>query len=411
MNIDKYRLKEIHEQLIMYLSTNGFSKTTIHTYDCFLRNCYYCFLSPLKVPYEDLLHKYLQLNPNCKKAKVLSMLGRIQYFDINNELPTKHNSFFIQNENILSSEFQMVIDNYIRVRRNNGIKESTIRTESVSGGTFFTHFQNRGIYTVSDINESDVLDLFLNEDGVLKLTYSYMKSVRSVLKANIGSDKFQPNSIQLIISYLPALKQIRKNIQYLTVNEIKAINLVLIGNSNLSKRDKAIGLLALKYGLRSSDIINLSLFSVDLDKEIINVYQQKTGVPYTLKLIPIVGNAIYDYVTEERPKSKETTLFLRKTPPYKALDSKSAYSISIAIMNESKVRTEGINRKGFHLFRHNLATHLLSEGVKIPIISSILGHTSPNSTEKYLSSDFVNLRKCNLDVSIFSEEKEVLYEH
>jgi hypothetical protein len=85
MNINKYRLAEIHEQLVMYLNTNGFSKTIIHTYDSFLRNCYYCFLSSLKISCEDLLHKYLQLNPNCKKAKVISMLARIQYFHIHIE--------------------------------------------------------------------------------------------------------------------------------------------------------------------------------------------------------------------------------------------------------------------------------------------------------------------------------------
>jgi len=408
MDITKFRLKEIHGLLIKYLKDNDFSTFTIKKYDSFLADCLTCYKTPIGNTYEDLLFRYLQLNPSSQKSKVISTLGRIKYFDINKELPTKHNSYFIQNKNYLCSEFQLLIDNYTKLRKESGIKESTIYTETGAARRFFSYFQKKGVHKLSDIKEADVLELFINEKGEHIKSYSYMKSIRAVLKENMKENNSKTNNIKQIIFYLPALKQIRKNIQYLEVNEIMAITSTLSGNSNLSKRDKAIGLLALKYGLRNSDIINLTLFSIDFKNEIITVNQQKTGVSYILKLITIVGNAILDYVKSERPKSKEVKLFLRKTPPYKGLEAKSAYSISLNIMKESGIRTEGINRKGFHLFRHNLATTLLGEGVKLPIISSILGHVSPASTETYLSSDFVHLRQCALDISVFSQTEEIL---
>jgi len=408
MDITKFRLKEIHGLLIKYLKDNDFSTFTIKKYDSFLTDCLTCYKRPSENNYEELLFRYIQLNPSSQKSKVISTLGRIRYFDINKELPTKHNSYFIQNKNNLCSEFQLLIDNYTKLRKESGMKESTIYTEAGAARRFFSYFQKKGVYKLSDIKEVDVIGYFLNEKGEHIKSYSNMKSIRSVLKSNIRKNNSQIDIIKQVIFYLPALNQIRKNIQYLEVNEIAAINSTLTGNSNLSKRDKAIGLLALKYGLRNSDIVNLTIFSIDFKNEIITVKQQKTGVPYTLRLITIVGNAILDYVKSERPKSKEVKLFLRKIPPYKGLDAKSAYSISINIMKESGIRTKGVDRKGFHLFRHNLATTLLGEGVKLPIISSILGHISPASTETYLSSDFVHLRQCALDISVFSQTEEIL---
>jgi len=200
----------------------------------------------------------------------------------------------------------------------------------------------------------------------------------------------------------------RKNIQYLTDEEIDKIKNVLSNkNSGLSLRDMAIGTLALNYGLRPSDIAALKLENVDMVGEKINIIQQKTRVPLELPLTAAVGNALYDYVTLERPKSGCEYVFLAMGRPFGRLSSGGLTHIAAAIMKAAGIRQNPSDRKGFHIFRHRLATTLLGNGVAQPVISEIVGHTSPVSLEAYLSADFVHLKKCALSIEHFPFRGEV----
>ena len=65
------------------------------------------------------------------------------------------------------------------------------------------------------------------------------------------------------------------------------------------------------------------------------------------------------------------------------------------------------DRRGTHIFRHLLAITLLENEVPQPVISSTLGHTSPDSVEAYLSADFKHLQRCGLSIENFPVRKEV----
>ena len=66
------------------------------------------------------------------------------------------------------------------------------------------------------------------------------------------------------------------------------------------------------------------------------------------------------------------------------------------------------DRIGTHLFRHNIASKLLENEIALPVISNILGHTSPRSVEPYLHTDFVHLKECSLSIDAFPIRREVL---
>jgi len=51
---------------------------------------------------------------------------------------------------------------------------------------------------------------------------------------------------------------------------------------------------------------------------------------------------------------------------------------------------------------------MLENGVARPVISKILGHTSPDSLEPYLMADFKHLKDCALSVEAFPIREEVL---
>ncbi|WP_349361763.1 tyrosine-type recombinase/integrase [Paenarthrobacter sp. PH39-S1] len=58
----------------------------------------------------------------------------------------------------------------------------------------------------------------------------------------------------------------------------------------------------------------------------------------------------------------------------------------------------GVDRPqvGTRLLRHNAASQLLRAGTPLPTISAVLGHSSPDSTNVYLSTDTEHLRACVL---------------
>jgi integrase len=175
----------------------------------------------------------------------------------------------------------------------------------------------------------------------------------------------------------------------------------------LTLRDKAIGTLALIYGLRCCDIAKLKVNEVDFDAEEISICQQKTTAPIVLPLTTTAGNAIYDYAELERPQNGSEFIFLSENRPYGRMTESSIGNIAAKIMAAAGIRQNAGDRKGFHIFRHRLATDLLGNSVPQPIISKITGQTSPDSLEAYLSADFVHLKECALSIERFPLRKEV----
>ena len=151
----------------------------------------------------------------------------------------------------------------------------------------------------------------------------------------------------------------------------------------------------------------MTLDSIDWDRDIIYIRQQKTEFPLELPLRAIVGNAIYDYLTSERPHTESRDLFLSQNKPYVRLKSKSIGNVAVRIMKAAGIRQLKGDRKGFHIFRHHLATALLGNGVPQPVISRTLGHTSPDSLEAYLSADFLHLKECSINIERFPVSEEV----
>lgn len=80
---------------------------------------------------------------------------------------------------------------------------------------------------------------------------------------------------------------------------------VLLSSPDISRRDAAICLLSFETGLRSVDICNLRLGDVEWKHNIIHIVQSKTQWPLNLPLRSSYGNAMADYLLEERPHGKE----------------------------------------------------------------------------------------------------------
>lgn len=355
--------------------------------------------------YDDIHGTYAQIWKNkhtlANRCRGLSVIER---FDLAFAMPDgkKHN-FKPSNYDFLCKEYRHFIDIYRSIEKP-GVTKPYCKSIEYTACSFLLEIQKNGIDSLEQITEKSVWDVFSKKGNILK-SYGYKYDVQTALK--ICSPFYSDNVCLKVLSYLPAIQNNKKNIQYLTADEIEKIKFVLEEDTSISLQNKAIGLLAFYTGLRSSDIAGLRFDEVDWKRDLIKKEQQKTGVSLALPLRAIVGNALYDYITMERPQSPESVIFLTVNAPYRKMHTTNLNAICVTLMDKADIRSRPGDRRGFHLFRHHLATTLLKHGISQPVISSTLGHQSPDSLAPYLSADFANLKKCALSIDCFPIKKEV----
>jgi len=407
MNVQN--LRDNYPKLISYLENNSYSKTYVDRFKREIKKILVLADSEDWSCYTDVYLEYTKTphSPDYLRNK-RTIIGAIEQFDVHGRYPDgrrRHELFERGAYSLLSSEFKSVIDYYCEAEKKRGKKFTTIYTESNNASTFFLSIQQKGIESLGKITEEAVLSIFISPDETLLRSCSYKKNITAVLKACIP---YNPEACHRILAFLPALRETRKNIQYLTSEEIQKVKEALANGENpLTLCDKAIGMLALYTGLRGCDIAGMTFDSIDWDRDLIYIRQQKTQFPLELPLTAVVGNAIYDYLTSERPHTESRYLFVSQNKPYDRLKSKSIGNVAVRIMKAAGIRQSKGDRKGFHIFRHHLATALLGNGVPQPVISRTLGHTSPDSLEAYLSADFPHLKECSINIERFPVPEEV----
>lgn len=292
--------------------------------------------------------------------------------------------------------FQNILDDYKKDCVGRGLKPGTYHSGISACSGLFLHCQQKGCRTLEDITEDTVLSYFCDESGKPALSASTKENIASVFRADLG---MYSNAARTILAYLPALNKRRNNIQYLTEEEISSVKEAMISENNgITLRNRSIGMLLLFAGMRSSDIAGLTFPDIDWEKEEIRILQRKTGNELVLPLTASIGNAIYDYITMERPQSDSERIFLCEQTPHKPISAGTVGKVASKLYEAASVRQGEQDRKGAHLFRHNLATSFSRNGIPHPVISATLGHADPDSLDHYLYADIEHLRECAVSI-------------
>src|SRR5437867_222867 len=89
-------------------------------------------------------------------------------------------------------------------------------------------------------------------------------------------------------------------------------------------RDYAILMLLANYGLRAGEITALRLDDIDWRREVIRICHSKTCAHSELPLLPVVGNAILEYLRKGRPETDVRQIFIVDHAPYGPFQSGSS---------------------------------------------------------------------------------------
>jgi integrase/recombinase XerD len=105
----------------------------------------------------------------------------------------------------------------------------------------------------------------------------------------------------------------------ITWSEVEQMLLKVDRRSVVGKRDYAILLLLVTYGLRAREVGALTLDDIDWKRDRLDVRGRKAGHSTAYPLAPAVGEALLDYLKQGRPETNERALFMGAYAPYPPL--------------------------------------------------------------------------------------------
>lgn len=263
----------------------------------------------------------------------------------------------------LSKKDKQLLHGFVKYMRGKMLSESTVRT-------YYNHVLGLLVYlkgkpTTAICNRD--LELFM-EDVCVPRGYS-ISTVRQLVSAMKQFKKFYPDcGIENL-----TLQRPNRSLFLPTVLSKEEIIVLLRVTRNLKHRT----ILAIIYasGLRISELINLELRDIDIDRKQILIRNAKNRKDRYVILAESFLPLLQNYLTTYRPE-----VYFAE-----GVRSSTRYSTESIrkFLRASCYRAKIVKKVTPHTLRHSYATHLLENGVDLRYIQMLLGHARPETTMIY----------------------------
>jgi len=295
--------------------------------------------------------------------------------------------------------FKMWVPQYVDfLKEHRGVSEKTLRKNYFILREFTEFVEHLDIRDLKNLKADHVHNFCMNPKNRKPATWvSYIGDVRRFLQYVFIRQGTQQN--------LSFAVGVAKYYRYaglydvLTETELDKLLAGIDRSNAIGRRDYAVLLLAARYGMRPSDIRQLSLDDIHWRDGYIIFCQSKTGKQLSLPLLPDVSEVLIEYLRNGRPSTAVRNIFVRHKAPFEPFVPNDNLS---RIMDKA-LQNAGLDQRpgprGLYLLRHNLATNMLVANVPIKIIADILGHTSTDSTFIYTKIDLTALRTASLSMA------------
>jgi site-specific recombinase XerD len=167
------------------------------------------------------------------------------------------------------------------------------------------------------------------------------------------------------------------------------------------RRDYAILLLLVTYGLRAREVAALTLDAIDWKRERLAVPERKAGHSTAFPLSRSVGEALVAYLQLGRPQTPDRHVFFRAVAPVRPIGAAAISSCARTYLIRAGV---DVPRRGSHTLRHTLVQRLVDSEFSLNAIGDFVGHRLPASTQIYAKVAVESLRQ----VALGGDGEEVL---
>lgn len=176
------------------------------------------------------------------------------------------------------------------------------------------------------------------------------------------------------------IKAENKLVLPLFADEVKQIDDMFNLKTYRGLRDYCIVHLMLDEGLRSGDLVNLSVHSVNFDEGYIIIYTGKGDKDRIVPLAKRLRQPLYKYLMFHRPHTADHDfLFCSLQNAEEPLSHNAIKSLFSRIRKETNIK-----RLKPHLLRHTFATSFILGGGDMESLRIYLGHSSYETTQNYL---------------------------
>lgn len=179
---------------------------------------------------------------------------------------------------------------------------------------------------------------------------------------------------------IKSLKTDRKLPEFYSAKELDGLFNTegLFENSFYGRRDRLLLVLLFTTGIRQSELINIKVKDVNIDRKQIKVLGKRQKERFVF-LTEELGDLLIDYMLELRSEISVQNDYLFLTNKHNKMYPKFVYrKVNGYLSFISKGR-----QKSPHTLRHSFATELMNNEVEINSIKEVLGHASLSATEVY----------------------------
>ncbi len=288
---------------------------------------------------------------------------------------------------------QAYADHLVRQR---GSPEVTVRKKLDHVGKLLEHLARRG----KTWRTMTLLDL---DEFLIECSHRYARSTTADIASSVRSFArflFATGSVSVDLAesvIAPVQRQYERPRRALPWEDIQRLLQAVDTSSARGLRDHALLLMMSTYGFGAGEVIRLQLQDIDWGAGTLQVMRPKTGVTFTLPLLPAVAQVLAHYLRHGRPPNTPTRhLFVRMKMPFDPLSGSSA--VRHILIKHAKVAGLDAPYLGSHVLRHSNAARHLDVGTRARVLSGLLGHRDPESVSAYARIATESLREVSLPV-------------
>jgi site-specific recombinase XerD len=259
---------------------------------------------------------------------------------------------------------------------------------------FEAYLQRIGIRSVGELSPA-VLSAFIVDRSAAGLAKSTVRDTAGVLRVFLRyahREGVVASDLSGAVEWpqLYRLSSIPRSISWEDVNRVLA---AVDRRTEAGRRDYAILLLLVTYGLRGREVAALTLDDIDWKRERLAVPERKAGHSTAFPLSVVVGEALVDYLRRGRPATDDRHVFFRAAAPRRPIGPAAVSSLARHYLLKAGVQ---VPRPGSHTLRHSAVQRLVDADFDLKTIGDFVGHRSARSTEVYAKVAVEALREVAL---------------
>jgi len=283
-----------------------------------------------------------------------------------------------------------------------GFAASTVSSHRRTTQSFLQHLKESGT-ALSCIQASNIESYLVKAGTRLSrgTVQHEVAALRGLLRF-LATDGKAPAGLDQRID-TPRLYRLEQLPRALPWETVRALLRSVETTSPMGLRDYAMFLLIATYGLRSSEVVAISLDDIRWRQGVLRIHQRKTSSPLELPLTNEVLSALVKHLKRTPPLAPYRKVFLRLRAPIGLLKPTAVTEAFQALVRKSGLP---IPYQGPHCLRHSYAVYLLKNGTPLKTIGDILGHRTAESTSMYLRLATGDLREVALSIPVRSSRKE-----